>query len=125
MYKIIDFYLQGKKYSIFVHRIIWIDKHGIIPYGLELNHRDRNRSNNMVSNLEVITHYQNARHAINVLGKNNQGENNPRAKLKENDIIKIRKHYKIGYLTMTEIGCLFNISYFHVYDIVHRRSWSP
>ena len=46
------------------HRIIWLDSRGPIPDGFVINHRDRNRSNNRLANLEAVTHRQNALHAV-------------------------------------------------------------
>lgn len=40
------------------HRIAWIYAHGQIPDGFEVDHRDRNRSNNSISNLRLATSSQ-------------------------------------------------------------------
>jgi hypothetical protein len=49
--------LKGKSYR--EHRLIWILHFGEIPEGLEIDHIDRNRSNNNIENLRVVTHAQN------------------------------------------------------------------
>jgi hypothetical protein len=46
------------------HRIVWLDAQGPIPDGFVINHRDRNRSNNRLANLEAVTYRQNALHAV-------------------------------------------------------------
>lgn len=38
----------------FVHRLVWEAFRGEIPEGMEIDHRDRNRSNNALSNLRLV-----------------------------------------------------------------------
>jgi hypothetical protein len=47
-----------------VHRMVWEAFNGPIEGRLEINHKDLNRSNNRLENLEVVTHQQNLQHAI-------------------------------------------------------------
>lgn len=47
-----------------VHRLMWEAFNGPIPGRLEINHKDLNRSNNRLDNLELVTHQQNAQHFI-------------------------------------------------------------
>ena len=50
-----------KKKTYAVHRIIWIIHKGEIPEGMEVDHKDRNRANNYLGNLRLLTHSQNIR----------------------------------------------------------------
>jgi len=45
------------------HRVVWLYCHGPIPPGHVINHRDGNRRNNRIANLEAVTPRQNALHA--------------------------------------------------------------
>ena len=47
-----------------VHRLMWEAFNGPIPGRLEINHKDLDRSNNRLDNLELVTHQQNAQHFI-------------------------------------------------------------
>lgn len=47
-----------------VHRLVWEAFNGPIPGRLEVNHKDLNRANNRLENLELLTHQQNVQHAI-------------------------------------------------------------
>lgn len=56
-----------KKYY-YLHRIIAQKFIGDIT-GLEVNHKDGNRSNNHISNLELVTRSENQIHSYRVLGR--------------------------------------------------------
>ena len=58
------------KYS-YVHRLVWEAFVGPIPEEMEINHKDENKTNNSLENLEIVTHEQNA----------NYGTRNIRARL--------------------------------------------
>ena len=47
-----------------VHRLMWEAFNGPIPGRLEINHKDLDRANNRLDNLELVTHQQNAQHFI-------------------------------------------------------------
>ena len=47
-----------------VHRLMWEAFNGPIPGRLEVNHKDLDRANNRLENLELVTHQQNAQHFI-------------------------------------------------------------
>jgi hypothetical protein len=46
-----------------IHKLVWMTYVGDIPDGLEVNHKDLNKSNPSLDNLELITHKENMRHA--------------------------------------------------------------
>lgn len=50
---------DGKTYYFMEHRVIWVWLNGPIPKGLVINHKDYNRTNNDISNLEILTQKEN------------------------------------------------------------------
>jgi hypothetical protein len=46
-----------------VHRLVWEAFNGDIPGRLEVNHKDLDRANNRLENLELLTHRENVNHA--------------------------------------------------------------
>lgn len=56
---------NGKYARRAVHRVVWEAFNGPIEGRLEINHKDLNRANNRLDNLELVTHQQNVQHAIN------------------------------------------------------------
>ena len=63
-YDIVDLCRNGKYTRRSVHRLMWESFNGPIEGRLEINHKDLDRSNNALDNLELITHQQNIQHAI-------------------------------------------------------------
>ena len=59
-YKCVNIYNADKKCSgHFVHRLVWKAFVGPISEGMEINHKDENKTNNSLENLEIVTHKQN------------------------------------------------------------------
>lgn len=71
-----DFYMQfaacrnGKYSHLAVHRAVWEAFNGPIPKGLEVNHKNLNRADNRLENLELVTHQQNCQHAADLNRQN-------------------------------------------------------
>lgn len=52
-----------RTHSIQAHRVIWVWFNEPIPVGKEINHKDLHKTNNRLSNLEVVTPKENTRHS--------------------------------------------------------------
>ncbi len=97
------------------------------PDGLQINHKDGDRTNNRLDNLEIVTCSENHRHAIDVLGKDTskqacKGEQNGGCKFRESDVLAILELYRNG-MRGFEIASLFGMSRSQVYRIVNGQSW--
>ena len=51
---------DGIKKTFYVHRLVWDTFNGLNE-GMTINHKDGNRSNNCIDNLEEVSHKQNLR----------------------------------------------------------------
>jgi hypothetical protein len=68
--------LRAEKYkplNRYVHRLIAATFHPNPHNKPEVNHKDGNRANNVASNLEWVTRYENLQHAKNILGRGRGG----------------------------------------------------
>ena len=55
---------HNPRVPVLAHRVVWIDANGPIPDDLQINHRNRIRRDNRLSNLEVVTARENIGHAF-------------------------------------------------------------
>lgn len=108
---------------ILVHRMVVETFIGAIPAGMEVNHKDGDKTNNRVGNLEVVTPRQNVRHSVDVLRTSRApGVQNANAKLADPDVVEMRRRRREGE-SISSIAARFDIDYSHAWRIVTRRSW--
>lgn len=107
-----------------VHRLVAFAFLGNDDSLLQVNHIDANKSNNHPSNLEWVTPQQNIDHAIR-LGLQNyaHGEKLPQTKLKQEEVIEIKKLLKLGKMSQRAIARKFNIGSNAVWHIAHGETW--
>ena len=108
----------GKK-LYFVHRLV---AEAFIPNPEnkpQVNHKDGDKLNNCVHNLEWVTNKDNRTHAL----KNNLhlcGEKCSYSKLTEEDVIFIRSHNKMSIKQLSE---KFGVHRSTISDVIHFRTW--
>lgn len=109
-----------------VHRLVAL---AFIPNPLnlpEVNHKDGNKENNSVDNLEWVTHVENVKHAWDTglaTKESHRGTKNGRHKLEENDIQNIRNLVSSGY-TRYSVAKLYNIGWTTVDHVVKGHTWT-
>ena len=50
---------EGIKKHMRVHRLVYMAHIGAIPEGMQINHKDENKANNCIGNLELMTNKEN------------------------------------------------------------------
>ena len=55
-YKQIKLRYNGNRFNRYIHRLVWETFKGTIYKPYEINHKDHDKSNNKLSNLELVTH---------------------------------------------------------------------
>lgn len=97
-YKKVNLSKDGKIYSLSIHRLValnFIENLNPDLY-IQVNHKDGNKLNNSVYNLEWVTPRENTIHTILNGLSGSIGESNHNAKLTNEDVIDIRNMYNNG-----------------------------
>lgn len=113
--------LLDQRKKVLVHRIVaenFIDN----PYNYPMvNHKDGNKLNNRVDNLEWCTYAMNNLHRCRVLGFGARDKHH-NAKLSLEDVRKI-KFLSEASMHNTEIASIFNVSRTSISRIVRGKTW--
>lgn len=112
---------KNNKKKFLVHRLVFSSFEGKIPKGLEINHKDCNKQNNYLSNLECVTKEQNKIHAIEN-GRTTYGINNGSSILNNEQVIKIIELCKTK--KPREISKIYKVHIGTIYNIKSGRNWS-
>lgn len=100
-----------------IHRLVMAAFVG--ESSMEVNHKDGNKSNNHISNLEYCTSSENNRHRSRVLGKV-IGSSNTASVLTEKDIPAIRADTRM----LKEIAADYGVSLQAIWLVKKRKNWS-
>ena len=122
-YEVVCVRIDGERKYRTVHRLVgqaFIPNPDNLP---EINHIDFDKSNNKVSNLEWCTPQYNVTHTV----KNGRkavlkGEDAPRSKLKNKDVLEIRKLLNQG-VTQAELSRIFGVHKNIIWNISKGHTW--
>jgi len=120
-YAQVIFYKGRTRCTQLVHRLVacqFVPNPNDLPL---VNHIDGKKFNNLPSNLEWCTHLENEEHATRT-GLKARGSRNRHAKLKEQDIPKIREAYSYG-ISSTTIAQEYGVSRQQVWEIAKGKKW--
>lgn len=126
-YLMVCLWKNGKSNQIFVHRLVAMAFIGV-PRAKqpEVNHKDGNKLNNAVHNLEWCSRSENMRHAF-VSGLNlprdMRGERANFRKLSANNVLEIRRLISLGQ-THAKIAEQFSVTRSNIGCIVRGKSWT-
>lgn len=116
-------FIDGSYKYPLMHRLVAEAFIGPIPDSMQINHKNGDRSDNRVENLEIVTCSENNRHAYRVLGRERpEGSKHPVSKLSEEDVMDIRWMYGLGVRQFV-LAKEYAIDPTTIRDIVHRRHW--
>lgn len=120
-YKYIRLYcINGKVKSFLVHRLVAGCFLGFAE-GKEVNHKNKNKADNSIENLEWVTRSENAFHKYKTY-QYPQGSKNCRSKLKEETVYKIKFYLNNGIRTC-HISKKLKIHPSTINEIKHGRTW--
>ena len=114
-----------KAHTLKVHRLVakaFIDNPGSLP---QINHKDGNKANNHVGNLEWCDQSHNMKHAVRMGLVRLDGIYNPMHKLRMEDVEFIRNHYmpRDKVYGQIALGKRYGVSKKTIENIVLGKSW--
>ena len=125
-YLITNTTVLGKSVALTAHRLVakaYIPNPDNKP---QVNHKDGNKQNNHVSNLEWCTAKENTQHAHDTgLAKVVSGTGSPRSKLSEEDVWYIRANYRPRdkEFGTRGLGRKFNVSHTIISDVINNKTY--
>jgi predicted XRE-type DNA-binding protein len=116
---------NNKRRGYYIHRLVLMVFNRSPKDNEECNHKDGDKSNNHLSNLEWMTHYDNMLHCREVLNVkvDNRGEKCGNSKLKEEQVKEIRDLLKCGKLTQKEIAKIYKVKNNTISYIKTGKTW--
>lgn len=122
-YKEVNLNIERQQKMFYVHRAVFSAFNDVDMLGLEVNHKDGDKANNNIKNLELITPSDNMKHAYR-LGLNKiktyYGESHPRAKLTDAQVLEIREEHSIKR-NVSELSKKYNIGKSQIVRIVSNK----
>jgi hypothetical protein len=117
-YKFYIINITGKQTTHLIHRLVYEKFVGKIKKPLEINHKDGNKANNHISNLELVTHRDNIIHAVNI-GSIKSGKDAHASKGEVEKIHPITKEVLKVYGSQRQASIIENISYSSICQCVN------
>lgn len=120
----ISLYKNGQQFNKFIHRLVaktFIENPQNKP---QINHKDGNKANNTVDNLEWVTNQENAKHAwenglYDKATKQKQGELNHSSKLTKENILWVRESDKPAAYLAEKLS----VNVTTIYRIKNKETW--
>ena len=133
-YKTVHLHINGKTINCRVHRLVAYSfiplpkryaKLGLTRNDLEVNHKNGDKSNNHISNLEWCTTKENIIHAeLNNLRKHKSGIDHPMVKYTNLQIRQVCYLFEKNELSMKQISDKTGVDIHTVFDIKNNGRWS-
>lgn len=121
-YMSIGIYLNKNIKTFYVHRLVAINFIDNPLIKGEVNHKDGDKTNNKVCNLEWVTKSENIKHAMET-GLLPVGDQKANASLKNDQVVEIKKLLLLNKYTCRQIASKFNVSKDVIHFIKVGKSW--
>ena len=123
-YETLGLYDSNKKrWCLTVHKIIAMTFIGP-PNGLQVNHKNGNKKDNRVENLEYLTPSENITHAYKsglIKPIDRSGSKNSRCKINVEKHMEIKKLYSTGLYTHNQLALSFDLHKDTIRKVLNRR----
>lgn len=111
-----------KRFNRFVHRLV---AQAFIPNPnghRYVNHKDGDKKNNKLDNLEWVSPKENTAHAYS-MGLAKSGEDSTSSKITQDQVDNMRTIYVKGKITYAELALQYGISKQQVERIINKKRW--
>lgn len=120
---------HGKTRTFAVSRLVALAFIGPLPEGHEVNHKDRDKDNNHVSNLEYVTHSRNIQHSWEVGDRRitvARGVDSGNAKLDDQKVKEIRNLHTVDPQTYSQraLAERYGVSHVAIGCILRGTTWT-
>lgn len=126
-YERVKYYIPGITPKwIPVHRLVMITFVGPVPLGLEINHKDGNKKNNKLENLEYVSRSENKKHAFRIGLIDFRGtKGNQRTSLTEKTVKKIKQSLEIDshHQNLIRLANKYKVTTASIYNIKSGKTW--
>lgn len=123
-YLMVMLYANNKSTPFTVHRLVCEAFIGPRPNGKVINHKNSNKTDNSISNLEYVSKKENYKHAF-ISGKINlKGERQSNSVLTDKQALEILNIRKEKNLTYSKIAEIYNVSEHVVGKLIRRQSYT-
>ncbi len=114
---------KDKKYKRYlVHRLVVAAFIGGISKDKVVNHKDANKTNNEINNLEIVTQSDNVKHSYKLGLQDKKGVKHHFAKLTDVKVKEIKINNK--KLSSKELGIMYGVSRQTIADVIFGRTWT-
>lgn len=120
-YRMVSLFTGGVGHQLKISRLVLTAFVGSPPDDYVCNHKNGNKADDRLENLEWTTYKENTRHAREVLGKTMGGRYN--AKLTADQVQAIRDAWASGGISQSELARMYGISSSNVSRIVTGDEW--
>lgn len=121
---------SGNRVELSTHKLVLEAFVSMRPDGKECNHKNGDKADNRVDNLEWVTRSENHIHRARVLGHHpsgpclsRPGERNGAAKLTRPEVDEIRRLYAGGDISQEALGRMFGVHQTRISRIVRLEGW--
>ena len=123
-------YIKNKPKYLYLHRAVYETFVGEIPKNKEINHKDGNKLNNSLNNLELVTSKENKKHSWDIgLSYSHDPRRNDNKQRRLEKIYSVKtiksicEDIKNGELKYIDICDKYNIKYSILKDIIKGKLW--
>ena len=119
----VSLHAGGEKKQVRAHRIVYVAAYGEIPDGMVIDHVNNDKSDNRLSNLQMMTPEGNSRKAA-MEGRYLSGEQNPKCKIGAAVRTKMMHDYSEHGMTYRDLARKYGVSKSRVSQIAHEDDWT-